>query len=395
MKNRSSIAVSGMGCLCAAGRTPGACLDTMLRGQRQPEPPKRFHVDHPLSYPVFEIPDFQSPPDLLRTSALGLAATYDALDDAGLARNTISGLRIGVCVGTTVGCTLNDEGFCRDMRAGGTPDLDPIQRILHSNPAAVLARTFNLKGPFQTIVNACASGTDAIGIGALWIREGLCDLVLAGGADELSRITTNGFISMKIADDSPCRPFDRDRKGLNLGEGAAILVLENEVSLRRRRGRARAWLLGYGNTCDAHHQTAPHPEGLGLRRALREALSEAEVGKDSIAFINAHGTGTQDNDRVEGRVLSDEFPGVPYLSTKGYTGHTLGAAGAIEAVFTVMSLERDLIPASGGFQIPDPELGGMPVSECKTVKGDYAISQSLAFGGGNAAVVFGKPGVGR
>ena len=264
---------------------------------------------------------------------------------------------------------------------------------MRSSPASVIAREFGLTGPCQTVVNACASGTDAVGLAASWIRGGVCDLAIAGGADELGRITYNGFISLMISDDSPCRPFDRDRKGLNLGEGAGMLVLESAESRARRGSRARSFLLGYGSACDAHHLTAPKPDGEGLRRAIAEALACCGTPAEAISFVNAHGTGTPDNDRVESRVLADLFPGVPFLSTKGYTGHTLGAAGAIEAVFTVACLERGMIPASAGFTTPDPELAGAPVTECTKIAGRVALSESLAFGGNNSVILLG-PGEG-
>lgn len=384
-------AVSGLGCLCAAGGTLPDCMEGLRSGLRHPVPPVRIHTSHAVPYPVFEVPDFGHPPELLRTSALLLAAAREALGDAGINELIINARRVGVCVGTTVGCALSDEPFCKAFRNGEDPDLAPLERVFRNNPAAVLARTFGLKGPCQVVVNACSSGTDAIGLGASWIEAGLCDIVLAGGTDELSRITLNGFIALKIVDPEPCRPFDRDRKGLNLGEGAAVLVLESEESLRRRGGRARARVLGYSAACDAHHQTAPHPEGAGLRRAIQDALGRAGVAGAELAFVNAHGTGTPDNDRVEGRVLADLLPGVPYFSTKGHTGHTLGAAGAVEAAFTVASLEAGWIPGSAGFAMPDPEIGSSPSEAVQAVKGRAALSTSLAFGGNNAALVFGAP----
>lgn len=386
------VAITGLGCICAAGTNLDDCMMALYRGERAPAAPLRFSSSHPTCYPVFEVPGFAEPSQLLRTSALGLHAAQEALDDAGLDRESLRGLRVGVCVGTTVGSAMNNEPFCRDYRGGLDPDLEPIQRILRSNPAAVIARAFELTGPCQTVVNACASGTDAIGLAASWIRGGLCDLVIAGGADELGRITYNGFISLMISDDTPCKPFDRHRKGLNLGEGAAMLVLEGEGSRHRRGGRARSYLLGYGSACDAHHLTAPKPDGEGLRAAIVEALACCAIPADSIAFVNAHGTGTPDNDRVESRVLADLLPGVPFLSTKGYTGHTLGAAGAIEAAFTIACLERGLLPKSAGFSTPDPELGGTPVTECSKVAGTVAMSESLAFGGNNAVILLGSRG---
>lgn len=386
------VAITGLGCICAAGKNLDDCMIALYRGERAPAAPKRFSSSHPLRYPVFAVPGFEEPPEMLRTSALGLHAAEEALADAGLDPESLRGLRVGVCVGTTVGSAMNNEAFCRDYRAGLDPDLEPIERILRSNPAAVIARAFKLTGPCQTVVNACASGTDAIGLAASWIRGGLCDLAIAGGADELGRITYNGFISLMITDDAPCKPFDRERKGLNLGEGAAMLVLESEASLRRRGHRPCSYLLGYGSACDAHHLTAPKPDGEGLRTAIAEALACCAIPAKEIAFVNAHGTGTPDNDRVESRVLADLFPGVPFLSTKGYTGHTLGAAGAIEAVFTIASLECRLIPRSAGFTTPDPELGGRPVGECTKIEGSVALSESLAFGGNNSVILLGRRG---
>lgn len=384
------VAITGLGCICAAGTDLDACLASLFRGGPTPAPPVRFTSGHPVRYPVFEVGEFDERPDLLRTGALALHAAREALADAGLATGLPGGLRVGVCVGTTVGSTMNDEPFCRAFRAGGDPDPAPIERILRSNPAALIAREFGLAGPCQTVVNACSSGTDAVGLAASWIRGGICDIVVAGGADELGRITYNGFISLMITDESPCRPFDKNRRGLNLGEGAAMLVLESEAVRRRRRKGARSFLLGYGSACDAHHLTAPSPDGAGLRRAIGEALAGSGAEASAIAFVNAHGTGTPDNDRVESLVLAELLPGVPFLSTKGYTGHTLGAAGAIEAVFTAACLELGRIPASAGFATADPGLAGAPVRRITPVTGTVALSESLAFGGNNAVIVLGK-----
>ena len=234
------------------------------------------------------------------------------------------------------------------------------------------------------------SAADAIGIAASWLRSGLCDVAIAGGADELCRVTFNGFAALMITDENPCKPFDRDRKGLNLGEGAAMLVLASEEANRRREAPARAYVLGYGSACDAYHLTAPRPDGAGLRRAIGEALACSGRTAADIAFVNAHGTGTPDNDRVESRTLHELMPGVPFHSTKGFTGHTLGAAGAIEAAFTVACLDQGRIPANVGFSQPDEELPGRPAGRITPITGRFAMSESLAFGGNNAVLVLGK-----
>jgi len=397
MSNPFPVAITGMGCICAPGNTVGECMDALFRERKDPTPPLRFTSGHSISYPVFEVSDDlmslepRGITDITRTGRLALFAAHEAIGNAGLNREleVLRTQRVGVCVGTTVGTTMNDEGFYRQYLKGEQPDMVHITRLLNSNPAAVIAREFDLCGPCQTVVNACSSGTDAIGLGASWIKSGLCDIVLAGGTDELCHVTYNGFISLMITDDVPCKPFDRNRKGLNLGEGAAILVLESENSRRARNKKARAFVLGYGASCDAYHFTAPHPEGRGLRRAIGETIALGNITADNIAFVNAHGTGTPDNDRTESLVLADMLPGVPFLSTKGYTGHTLGAAGAIEAVFTVACLEVGRIPRNAGFSTPDPDLPVTPAETEMAVKGHVALSESLAFGGHNAALAFG------
>jgi len=395
MNRQNPVAITGLGCIAAGGRDLPSCLASMFGRPPQPAPPVRIGSNHPTVYPVFEAGDVDGEDEIIRTSALGLHAAREALADAGLDARALAGLTVGVCVGTTAGCVLMDEPFCRACLAGSDPDMAPIRRRLHGNPASVIARVLGLRGPRQTIVNACSSGTDALGVAGAWIRAGLCDLAIAGGADELGRLAYIGFASLLIADPDPCRPFDVSRKGLNLGEGAGMLVLESEAA-RRRRGRpARSWLLGYGAAADAFHPTAPRPDGAGLRRAIDAALTSAGCAGPDVAFVNAHGTGTPDNDRVEGRVLAGMLPGIPYFSTKAQTGHTLGAAGAIEAVFTAACLELGRIPASTGFETPDPEIPGVPVRETTAVGGTIALSQSLAFGGCNAVVAIGRAGDGR
>lgn len=396
MIRNTKVAVTGIGCLCAAGRNLEVCMDSLFAGKRQPAPPAIFTSSHSTAYPVFEVPEELSPDTtrlktgVLRTAQMALVATEEALANAGLKRELMQTRRMGVCIGTTVGSAMNNEEFYRELRQGGHSSMTPIVRFLNSNPAQAIAREYSLKGPCQTVVNACSASTDALGIAASWIRSGFCDAVIAGGSDELCRVTYNGFISLMITDDLPCRPFDKRRKGLNLGEGAAIMIMESEGLRRERKCPARAFILSYGSACDAYHLTAPHPDGRGLKQAITNSMAASGKSAADIAFVNAHGTGTPDNDRVESRALDEILPGVPFLSTKGYTGHTLGAAGAIEAAFTVACLEAKKIPASAGFLNPDPELPVAPVRRTTPVKGPIAISQSLAFGGNNAVVVLEK-----
>jgi 3-oxoacyl-[acyl-carrier-protein] synthase-1/3-oxoacyl-[acyl-carrier-protein] synthase II len=401
------VRISGIGALCACGLDFESSVSALFQDRRDPAPTRRFQLSHPVPYPVFELPPSSiDEPDenqpWLRTSRLAVTAARAALNDSDWISDQtttpdLSRFKVGVCIGTTVGGSMNDEKFYRDFREHKTPDLQPITRYLRSNPAAVVAEVFKLHGPQLTVVNACSSGTDAIAIGTEWIKSGLCDIVLAGGSDELCRVTCNGFISLMISSTQPCRPFDENRSGLNLGEGAAILVLESEKIYRQHRKSSpkkehsspQAFIAGSGSACDAWHLTAPHPEGRGLHRALQLALDDAEITTDKIAFINAHGTATKNNDLTEGKVLKEMFPDTPFFSTKGYTGHTLGAAGALEAAFTIAMLKLQKIPKSAGFTTIDPTINHAPSSSAQTVSGTCALSQSLAFGGNNSALIIG------
>lgn len=391
MQRATPVPVAGLGCLCAAGATLPQCLIALDAGVRAPKPLERFaRVQSPR--PVFALPAdfFVRPPEeegLTHSVRMALTAAREALADAGIDQDELAGLRVGVCLGTSVGASLNFLDYYAEVRAGQHGDPMDLRRFAAGNPAPAVARTLGLSGPVQTVTNACSSGADAIGIAASWIREGLCDIALAGGVDELSPVTLTGFSRLMITDSEACRPFDARRNGLNLGEGAAMLVLDGRPGTPETTMHGH--VLGYGTAGDAHHLTAPHPEGRGLKAALADAMTQAECKAADVAFINAHGTGTRNNDQVEGLVARTLFPGVPVLSTKGMTGHTLGAAGAIEAAFTLAHLQRGTIPMSAGFAEPDPEVGISPPTKATPVRGLVALSQSLAFGGNNSVLVLG------
>jgi 3-oxoacyl-(acyl-carrier-protein) synthase len=298
-----------------------------------------------------------------------------------------------VCVGTTVASQLNNIPFYAAYRRNANPPLDAVFDYLSANLADAIGKLGNFTGPRMTIVNACSSGTDALGVAAAWIRAGLCDMAIAGGADELNRVALAGFWSLGVTSTQPCAPFDRDRSGLNLGEGAGLLILESDERVRARGYSPAFELAGFGAACDAHHLTAPHPEGRGLEAAIRLALAQAGTSADEIAFVNAHGTATPENDRAEGKVLARIFgPNVKFLSTKGYTGHTLGAAGGLEAVFTIFALRDRVLPPSVGFVHQPDDIPIAPVREWTEVDGEYGLSTSLAFGGNNSAVIIRRRG---
>ena len=385
-----AVPITGLGCLCAAAGSVPKLAETLFAGQRRVS----WRDVRGVRYPVFQLDGLSVPdgysqcPECKRCGQLAIAAAREALAYAGLTSELLRQRKVGVCVGTTVGSAMNNEIFYRDFKAGRMPAMEPVSDYLQANPAAMVAQAFDLTGPCQTISNACSSGGVAIGTAAGWIRSGVCDVVIAGGADMLCNVISAGFLSLLITDPNPCRPFDRNRRGLNLGEGAGVVVLESEQSIRQRSAQIQSWLHGYGNATDAYHISAPEPSGRGLRRAMNQALSEAGLEPQDIDFINAHGTGTPENDRVEGKLFSEMFPKVPFGSTKCFTGHTLGAAGGIEAVITIICLHERRIPANIGFEEPDPDFSGRPVVENTAVAGRYGLSDSAAFGGNNVALIF-------
>lgn len=384
------ILITGLGAISAAGINLADTLTSFERGNRNAGPVSLFETK--LKYPVFEVKEIPEKFHLegQRTLSLALAAVFEAMEDARL-EGDLSGRRIGVCMGTTVASQLNDLDFYTSYRSSGAAPMAAVDRYLKGNLAESILRKLKAKGPAFTIVNACSSGTDAIGVAMSWLNSDLCDIAIAGGADELCRIPLCGFASLGIMNPDLCAPFDKDRKGLSLGEGAGILVMETEDSAQKRGIGSNLCLMGYGSAADAYHLTAPHPQGVGLHAAINKALAYSGIKPEDVSFINAHGTGTIDNDMVEGNVLKRIFGAdIKMLSTKGFTGHTLGAAGGVEAAFTAAALKYGWIPASIGFKNRDEAIPISPITEKTSVNGRYAVSTSLAFGGNNAAIVLGR-----
>jgi 3-oxoacyl-[acyl-carrier-protein] synthase II len=262
-------------------------------------------------------------------------------------------------------------------------------------------RLEELLGPFarvRMLSSACSSGANAILVAATWILSGELDVVVAGASDGLCRLTWSGFQALSAMDPEPCRPFDRNRRGMSLGEGAGVLVLERLEQARRRGAQVLALVAGGGLACDAYHLTAPDPEGRGAARAMRAALGQAGIGPEAVGFINAHGTGTPHNDRAELASVREVFGpharACPLSTVKGHIGHCLGAAGAIEAVVTLETLRCGLVPPTAG--LTDPELEG----EIDFVRGTprpvvarYGLTNSFGFGGNDASLVLASPEV--
>jgi 3-oxoacyl-(acyl-carrier-protein) synthase len=384
------VVITGIGAISAAGADLAETLAAFREGRARAGAVSLFETS--LTYPVFEVKNVRTKAqeDEMRTISLALCAVEEALVDAGL-RSDLSRLKVGVCLGTTVASQLNDIDFYRAYRSEKPVSMHSVDRYLKGSLAGAIGRAIEARGPSLTVVNACSSGADAIGVALSWLRDGVCDVAIAGGADELNIVPLCGFGALGILSDSICAPFDRDRKGLNLGEGAGVLVLESEEIARNRGKQSSLRLLGYGSAADAYHLTAPIPDGSGLEAALRKAMSEAGIHAADVCFVNAHGTATPDNDKIEGSVFKRVFGSeIKFLSSKGFIGHTLGAAGGLEAAFTAAALREGWIPASAGFVHEDDEILISPVTKTTPVTGRFAISTSLAFGGNNAAIVMSR-----
>ncbi|HWE30719.1 MAG TPA: beta-ketoacyl-[acyl-carrier-protein] synthase family protein, partial [Polyangia bacterium] len=293
--------------------------------------------------------------------------------------------------GTGTGGLRSTEEY---VKAGGGPS----SLLVAHQPASVtdlVARHLGVHGPRTTIMTACSSSATAIGYAADRIRLGHVDVALAGGAEGLTRLTYAGFGCLRATapGDEPCRPFDAERKGLTLGEGAAVLVLEDHERARARGATIYAVVAGWGITADAHHMTAPHPEGDGAARAMHMALDDARLPADVIGYVNAHGTGTPHNDAAETlaikRVFGARAPSVPVSSIKSMVGHTLGAAGAIEAAASVLSLARGFVPPTVNLRTPDPAFGLDYVpGAARELEVEAILSNSFAFGGNNTVLAF-------
>ena len=328
-----------------------------------------------------------------RGDRLALAAAREAVADADLA--PADRAHMAIVVGAVGGGMLEGEEWyleeARDMRP--SPKIRALRSILPASHAELLGWRLGLGGPRETVVMACASGAASIALGADLIRSGATPLALAGGVDAITRICFMGFNALKLLDPEPCRPFDRGRRGMSIGEAAAFLVLEDALHCRRRGGRALGELLGSGVTTDAHHVTAPHPEGEGMIRAMTEALEAAGREPGDVGYVNAHGTGTPQNDRVEALALARVFGEGRVLvsSTKSLVGHTMAAAGSVEAAATLLALGHGLIPPTANLRDPHPEVPFDCVAEtARAVELDAALSNSFGFGGQNVTLIFGR-----
>ncbi|HEY0940701.1 MAG TPA: beta-ketoacyl-[acyl-carrier-protein] synthase family protein [Steroidobacter sp.] len=302
------------------------------------------------------------------------------------ARERYGAGRVAVIVGTsTSSIGASEEAYTR-LDADGQCPADLRRPIIHTPHSLgdFVQNALGLTGISMTVGTACSSSAKVFAQAERLIRTGLADAAVVGGVDTLCGSVLFGFNSLELVSPEPCRPFDVGRRGINLGEAAGFALLE-------KQSQQGAWLLGYGESSDAHHMSTPHPEGLGARLALSDALQRAELKPEDIDYINLHGTASQKNDDVEAKLVAELFPATTCASsTKGWTGHTLGAAGIIEAAICLLALEHQLLPGTLNLQVPDAACGPQIQRDNVQRKASHALSFSFGFGGSNCVLVFGR-----
>lgn len=393
------IFVTGSGIISALGTGKNATLQALLNSQTGIAPMQYLKNTIHNQFPVGEVKQTneqmaqllgipETEPSI-RTALMGIIAVKEAIAEAGLTNK--QNLNIALISGTTVGGMDKSEQFYLDFFQNRH-----CEYIAAHNCGActdiIASHTLNFS-KITTISTACSSAANAIIFGANLIKMRLVDVAVVGGTECISKFHLNGFNTLMILDKQPCRPFDSTRAGLNLGEGAAYIVLESEKSVASRGVRPICQLVGYANTCDAFHQTASSPNGQGAYLAMTKAIADAGLQPSDIDYINAHGTGTQNNDISEGtaimRVFGDSVP--PISSTKSFTGHTTSAAGGVEAVISILTMLHGFIPANLNFEHRIEELNFSPVNQCvNNVNVNCVLTNSFGFGGNDSTCVFRK-----
>ncbi|MBE9569104.1 MAG: beta-ketoacyl-[acyl-carrier-protein] synthase family protein, partial [Proteobacteria bacterium] len=399
------VVVTGLGIITAIGESIPTFQKALFNGECGIGPVSLFDT---TGFPcqvaaqvkIKNLKEFFAPKGIKRASRcdlLGLIATQEALLDSDLELERCPKKDIGVILGAGAGGMLSWEKYRRTSWLKKTkPRPSLLLSIAHCTLTDLIASRYRLTGFRATISTACSSSATSVGYGFDLIRSGVQDIVITGGSESLSELTFAGFNSLRLMDPEYCRPFDKSRRGLSLGEGAAILIMENYESAEDRGATIYAEVLGYATNSDAFHMTSPDPEAMGMSRVMKKALETASVSKDQVDYINAHGTATRINDQMETRAIKRVFGekgarDLAISSTKSMVGHCLGSAGAIEAVATVLALYNQVLPPTIHLENPDPEcdLDYVP-NNSRTQEIRIALNNSFAFGGNNTSVVFGR-----
>ena len=403
--NRPRAVVTGMGILASIGQDLPSFWKNLQAGVCGIDRITLFDASGYRAKKAAEVKGFEprrhfSPRQLRRMSRcdqLGMKAALEALTDSALVLEKEDRERVGIFIGGGAGGIFSAERYRKEMIQKGGRRVRPSLLLSFSTCALndAIAEEWRILGPRATIATACSSSATAIGCGLDAVRSGEVDIAVVGGSESLSEVTFGGFNSLRTVDEEYCRPFDLNRKGLSLGEGAAFLILEEAEHARKRGAKTHAELMGYGLSGDGQHMTAPDPEGQGAARAMQDALKDAGVDPEEVGYINAHGTATPANDASETKAIKILFGErarqIPVSASKSMIGHCLGAAGALEAVATILAIRADRIPPTIHYETPDPEcdLDYVP-NGVRDARVKIALSNSFAFGGNNTTLVFGK-----
>ena len=403
-----NVCITGMGAVSPIGATAAESFASAAAGKSGIGAPTLFSAEETQIFAAGEVKDFNPEPyvnkreakRMARFTQMAIVAAAQAWEQSGLQDAGFDPERVGVVLGSGMGgldviCEQHEE-----LRTNGPRSVSSlfIPKTIINTTAGLIAIRYGLVGPCFALVTACASGADAIGHAYYAIREGRLDAVLVGGAESvMTELAVQGFHQMGALSEStdPSRasiPFDKDRDGFVIGEGAAFLLLESEASVKRRGAKPIGTLAGYAQTCDAHHITAPHPEGKQTIRAMAEAMKDAGITKEQVGYINAHGTSTPLNDAAESAAIEacfgDYASQLKVSSTKSMTGHMLGAAGAFEAVISLLALNEGMAPPTIGLENEDEVCRLNYVKgKAQTLDSEYALSNSLGFGGHNSCLV--------
>ena len=397
--------ITGVGVVSSIGLGKDAFFQALAAGKSGISPVEAFDVSTLGRTNAGEVKAFH-PRDHLtaaearrmgRCSQMALAAARMAVADAALPDGALKGPRASVVLGTTMGEADVLEDLDHAWISKGLPG---VRRAWIPKYGSTLlpihvARALGAEGQVLTLPAACAAGNYAIGLASDLIRSGKADVIVTGAAEMLQELQYAGFVRLAAMAPAKCQPFDLNRQGLILGEGAGLLILESEAHAVRRNARVLAEVGGHGMTCDAYHITRPHPEAAGSIGAMRQAIERSGLTPDAIDFVNAHGTGTKHNDSAESKVMRDVFGDrrVPISSMKSMLGHCMGAASALEAIGCVMTLETGIYPPTIGYETPDPECDvDVVANEARKGKADIVLNNSLAFGGYNSVTCLARPG---
>lgn len=401
--NSKRVAITGLGVFCSTGKNVEEFTQSLRLGKTGIGPITLFDTS---KYPCkigAEIRDYRSEEffkkkelkKLSRTDQFGLIAAEEAVKASEI--HCYPSEDVGVCLGAGAGGMFEAETYHREILVKGRSKPSLIWPFIPSYTTDRVAERFGFSGPKFTVTTACSSSATAIGYGADLIRSGKSKAVLCGGSEALSELTFGGFNSLKATDPSPCKPFDRKRAGMSLGEGAGILILEDFDEAIKRGVGVYAEFLGYGIGGEAYHITAPEPSGMREARIIGEALEESGILPAEVDYINAHGTGTPLNDKVETLSIKNVFGeraySIPVSSIKSSVGHCLGSAGAIEAIASVLSIVNQFIPSTLNYQEGDEDcdLDYVP-GKSREAEVKVVLSNSFAFGGNCTSLVFNKYG---